>query len=107
MSHRLYGLHTGASRDRPSLSQSLRRGGLVSAFFTLCLLVDSGVTAAASPRVRPQSRCQSLSVEGESVLYVAVGFVAVVVVIADVSFVKAIAVFSSVVVVVACMSLRS
>ena len=40
-------------------------------------------------------------------MYVAVGFVAVVVVIADVSFVKAIAVFSSVVVVVACMSLRS
>lgn len=91
---------------RPSLSQSLRRGGLVSAFFTLCSLVDSGVTAAASPRVRPQSRCQSLSVEGESVLYVAVGFVAVVV-IADVSFVKAVAVFSSGVVVVAGMSLRS
>lgn len=91
---------------RPSLSQSLRRGGLVSAFFTLCSLVDSGVTAAASPRVRPQSRCQSLSVEGESVLYVAVGFVAVVV-IADVSFVKAVAVISSGVVVVAGMSLRS
>lgn len=69
--------------------------------------MDSGVTAAASPRVRSQSRCQSLSVEGESVLYVAVGFVAVVVVIADVSFVKAIAVFSSVVVVVARMSLRN